>query len=120
MVKFLTKHSSPANIALFKDISDRLAESSGQQPGGMGVFVQDVVVLAPAFILTELTEAFQIGFIIFLPFLVIDLVVSNVLLSLGMQMMQTTTVSMPLKLLLFVLIDGWRLIMQGLSLGYLQ
>jgi type III secretion protein R len=67
---------------------------------------------------TELGEAFAIGFLIFLPFLVIDLVVSNVLLALGMQMMSPTQVSLPFKLLLFVAIDGWGLLARSLVSGY--
>ena len=72
-----------------------------------------LVQLTPAFILNELRIAFQIGFVIFLPFLLIDLVVSSVLLSLGMLMVPPATVSLPLKVLLFVLIDGWSLILRG-------
>ena len=72
-----------------------------------------LVQLTPAFILNELRVAFQIGFVIFLPFLLIDLVVSSVLLSLGMLMVPPATVSLPLKVLLFVLIDGWSLILRG-------
>ena len=74
-------------------------------------------MLVPAFVVTELTEAFAIGFLIFLPFLVIDLVVSNVLLALGMQMMSPTQVSLPFKLLLFVAIDGWGLLARSLVVG---
>jgi type III secretion protein R len=75
-------------------------------------------VLVPAFVTTELTEAFAIGFLIFLPFLVIDLVIANVLLALGMQMLSPTQVSLPFKLLLFVAIDGWGLLAQALVAGY--
>jgi type III secretion protein R len=78
----------------------------------------DLTVLVPAFVVTELTEAFAIGFLIFLPFLVIDLVVANVLLALGMQMLNPTQVSLPFKLLLFVAIDGWGLLAQALVSGY--
>lgn len=78
----------------------------------------DLSVLVPAFVVTELTEAFAIGFLIYLPFLVIDLVVANVLLALGMQMLSPTQVSLPLKLLLFVAIDGWGLLAQALVAGY--
>jgi type III secretion protein R len=78
----------------------------------------DLSVLVPAFVVTELTEAFAIGFLIFLPFLVIDLVVANVLLALGMQMLSPTQVSLPFKLLLFVAIDGWGLLAQALVQGY--
>ena len=78
----------------------------------------DFIVVTPAFTVSELTAAFQIGFLIFLPFLVIDLVVSNILLALGMMMLSPTTVSLPFKLLLFVLIDGWAKLAHGLVLSY--
>lgn len=73
----------------------------------------EILKLAPAFILNELRVAFTIGFIILLPFLLIDLVVSSILLSLGMMMVPPTTISLPIKLLMFVLIDGWRLVIEG-------
>lgn len=82
------------------------------------VAADDLTVLVPAFVVTELTEAFAIGFLVFLPFLVIDLVVANVLLALGMQMLNPTQVSLPFKLLLFVAIDGWGLLAQALVSGY--
>lgn len=82
------------------------------------VGADDLPVLVPAFVVTELTEAFAIGFLIYLPFLVIDLVVANVLLALGMQMLNPTQVSLPFKLLLFVAIDGWGLLAQALVAGY--
>ena len=75
-------------------------------------------VLIPAFIISELKTAFQIGFLIFLPFLVIDLVISNILMAMGMMMLSPTTVSMPFKLLLFVLVDGWVKLAHGLVLTY--
>ncbi len=78
----------------------------------------DLTVLVPSFVVTELTEAFAVGFLIYLPFLVIDLVIANVLLALGMQMLSPTQVSLPFKLLLFVAIDGWGLLAQALVAGY--
>jgi type III secretion protein R len=72
----------------------------------------------PAFVLTELTEAFQIGFLLYLPFIVIDLIISNVLLAMGMMMVSPMTISLPFKLLLFVTLDGWLKISQGLMYGY--
>ncbi len=78
----------------------------------------DLVVVIPAFVVSELIEAFALGFAIYLPFLIIDLVVSNVLLALGMQMMNPTQVSLPFKLLLFVAVDGWGLLAQALVTGY--
>ena len=75
----------------------------------------DFTVLIPAFVTTELYEAFALGFALYLPFLIIDLVVANVLLALGMQMLSPTQVSLPFKLLLFVAIDGWGSLSQALS-----
>jgi flagellar biosynthetic protein FliP len=71
-------------------------------------------VLVPAFVLSELKTAFQIGFLIFLPFLVIDMIVSAVLMSMGMMMLPPILISLPFKVLLFVLVDGWQLVVQGL------
>jgi flagellar biosynthetic protein FliP len=73
----------------------------------------EILKLAPAFILNELRVSFTIGFVILLPFLLIDLVVSSILLALGMMMVPPTTISLPIKILMFVLIDGWSLILQG-------
>lgn len=82
------------------------------------VGADDLSVLVPSFVVTELSEAFAIGFLLYLPFLVVDLVISNVLLALGMQMLNPTQVSLPFKLLLFVGIDGWGLLAQALVSGY--
>jgi flagellar biosynthetic protein FliP len=78
--------------------------------------MQDIgtLQLIPAFMLSELRAAFQIGFLVFLPFLLIDLVVSSVLMSLGMMMMPPTTVALPIKVLMFVLVDGWSLLLKAL------
>jgi type III secretion protein R len=78
----------------------------------------DLVVVIPAFLVTELLEAFTLGFAIYLPFLVIDLVVANVLVGLGMQMMNPGQISLPFKLLLFVAADGWGLLAEALVTGY--
>jgi type III secretion protein R len=75
----------------------------------------DFIILAPAFLISELTHAFQIGFLVYLPFLVIDMTVANILMALGMQMLSPTTISLPFKILLFVLVDGWRLLAEGLT-----
>jgi type III secretion protein R len=82
------------------------------------VGTDDFVVLVPAFVTSELYAAFALGFAIYLPFLIIDLVIANVLLALGMQMLSPTQVSLPFKLLLFVAIDGWALLSQALVSGY--
>jgi flagellar biosynthetic protein FliP len=78
----------------------------------------DALQLIPAFMLSELRTAFQIGFVIFLPFLLIDLVVAAILMALGMIMLPPTTISLPLKILLFLLINGWTLLAQALLSGY--
>jgi flagellar biosynthetic protein FliP len=75
-------------------------------------------VLIPSFIISELRTAFQIGFLLFIPFLVIDLVVSSILLSMGMMMLPPIMISMPFKILLFVLVDGWNLIVQSLVASF--
>ena len=78
----------------------------------------DIWKLTPAFILNELRVAFSIGFVVMLPFLLIDLVVSSMLLSLGMMMVPPSTISLPIKLLMFIVIDGWSLVIQGVLGGF--
>lgn len=111
---FLRANSSPTERQRFYDTA-REARSPADRDQ---VSRDDLVVLIPAFMVTELTEAFALGFVIFLPFLVIDLVVGNVLLALGMQMLNPTQVSLPFKLLLFVAVDGWGLLAHALVTGY--
>jgi type III secretion protein R len=77
-----------------------------------------IIVILPAFMVSQLREAFEIGFLIFLPFLVIDLVISNILLALGMMMVSPLTISLPFKLLLFVMADGWSRLILGLVKTY--
>jgi type III secretion protein R len=114
MRAFLKANASEVERARFFDVARR-ARPESQRPE---VHPDDLTVIVPAFMVTELGEAFAVGFLIYLPFLVIDLVVSNVLLALGMQMMSPTQVSLPFKLLLFVAIDGWGLLAQSLVAGY--
>lgn len=78
----------------------------------------DFLVLMPAFLVGELTSAFQIGFLLYLPFVVIDLIISNILLAMGMMMVSPVTISLPLKLFLFVAVDGWTRLIHGLVLTY--
>jgi type III secretion protein R len=78
----------------------------------------DLLILIPAFVVTELTAAFQIGFLLFLPFIVIDLVVSNILMAMGMMMVSPATITLPLKLFLFVMVDGWSRLLHGMVLTY--
>jgi type III secretion protein R len=76
------------------------------------------MVLIPSFTLSELTRAFQIGFVVYLVFVVVDLIVAAILLALGMSMIAPTTISVPFKLLLFVMLEGWTQLIQGLVLSY--
>lgn len=78
----------------------------------------DFMVLIPAFTVTELSSAFEIGFLTYLPFVIIDLIVSNILLAMGMMMISPTVISLPFKLLLFVLVNGWSRLIQGIVLTY--
>ncbi len=114
MREFLDKNASEREKARFLLV----AKQARPEADRAGIKADDLPVLVPAFVVTELSEAFAIGFLIFLPFLVIDLVIANVLLALGMQMLSPTQVSLPFKLLLFVAIDGWGLLAQALVAGY--
>lgn len=115
LMGFLHRNAGKRELALFRDLSDRARHVP---KGTQDAAETDFFVVFPAFLITELAEAFQIGFLLFLPFLVVDLVVANILLALGMHMLSPTTVSLPFKLLLFVLANGWYLIARGLVLGY--
>jgi type III secretion protein R len=108
LVEFLRAHAHESEVRLFARLTERAPETAADDP----------LVLAPAFVVSELKEAFMLGFLLFVPFLVLDLVVANVLLSLGMHMLSPTTVSLPFKLLLFVLVDGWHLLAGGLIASY--
>jgi type III secretion protein R len=113
--EFLIRHSRPLERAFFL----KTAQKSLKPEQSSNLTERDFLVVVPAFTVSELSVAFEIGFLIFLPFLVIDLVISNILMAMGMQMLSPTTVSMPFKLLLFVLIDGWVKLTHGLILTYL-
>ncbi len=111
---FLLKHSRPVERAFFLKTAQRALKP--EQAAALSE--RDFLVVVPSFVVGELAVAFEIGFLIFLPFLVIDLVISNILMAMGMMMLSPTTVSMPFKLLLFVLIDGWVKLTHGLILTY--
>jgi type III secretion protein R len=113
--EFLVKHSRPVERAFFFKTAQRALKTEQAST----LTDRDFLVIVPAFTVSELSIAFEIGFLIFLPFLVIDLVISNILMAMGMMMLSPTTVSMPFKLLLFVLIDGWVKLTHGLILTYL-
>jgi type III secretion protein R len=111
---FLTANASPRQKARFYELSKKAhAGMAGTEVGR-----DDLGVVVPAFLVSELVAAFTLGFAIFLPFLVVDLVVANVLVALGMQTLNPTQVSLPFKLLLFVAADGWGLLAQALVTGY--
>jgi type III secretion protein R len=111
---FLMKNSNKKDRDMFYRVAFRMRAEEDRASLGP----EDLIILTPSFVISELSKAFQIGFIIFIPFLVIDMVVSNILMALGMQMLSPTTISLPFKILLFVLVDGWYLITRGLVLGY--
>jgi len=102
---FMLKQTRPKDVELFVAMAKMEPTSPEQLP---------LRVVIPGFIISELRTAFQMGFLIFVPFILIDLVVATVLMSMGMMMMPPATISMPLKLLLFVLVDGWSLVVQSL------
>ena len=110
---FLLRHARPDDRAAFLDVARRLRSGRAAEPGA-----DDFAVLAPSFVVSELRRAFTVGFLVFVPFLVVDLVVANVLLALGLTQLSPTSVSLPLKLLLFVAVDGWKLLARGLALSY--
>ncbi|MFG1500795.1 flagellar type III secretion system pore protein FliP [Halobacteriovorax sp. XZX-3] len=100
--KFMNKQVRKADIGLFYDVTSRQAPQS----------IDDVPIhfLIPAFIISELKTAFQIGFLLYIPFLILDMVVASVLMAMGMMMLPPVVISLPFKLLLFVLVDGWQLV----------
>jgi flagellar biosynthetic protein FliP len=103
---FMVRQTREQDLALMVELSKAKTPES----------MDDIsnVQLIPAFMLSELRAAFQIGFVVFLPFLLIDLIVSSVLMTLGMMMMPPTTIALPIKVLMFILIDGWSLLLRAL------
>lgn len=108
--EFMMKQTRESDLAFFVEISQKTQPKSPEE-----ITVWQV---APAYIISELKTAFEIGFIIFVPFIVLDLVVANILLALGMFMLSPTIISLPFKLLIFIAVDGWALIVQGLVTSY--
>jgi type III secretion protein R len=113
--RFMLRHAHVKDRQLFYGLARRMRTPEQQK----NITDKALIVVVPAFVISELKEAFQIGFLIFVPFIVIDMVVSNILMSMGMMMLSPTTISLPFKILLFILIDGWYLIARGLVLGYI-
>ena len=108
--EFMSAQTRESDLQLFLDLSDT-AEVAG---------IDDVpiTVLIPAFVTSELKTAFQIGFLLFIPFLVIDLVVASVLMAMGMMMLSPIIISLPFKIMLFVLVDGWAMIIGTLAMSF--
>jgi type III secretion protein R len=115
ITEFLDRHTNKIQKRFFFDTTKRLWPDSARQ----GLTDESFVILLPAFCVSELTVAFQIGFLLYLPFIAIDLIVSNILLAMGMMMVSPMTISLPFKLLLFVLVDGWTRLIQGLVVTYI-
>jgi flagellar biosynthetic protein FliP len=108
--EFMLRHVRAKDLELFLDLS--------RQPRPQTANDTPLQVLVPAFMISELRRAFEIGFLLFIPFLIIDLVVSSILISMGMMMVPPVTVSLPFKLIFFVLVDGWNLVVGSLVQGY--
>ncbi|MBN9281912.1 MAG: EscR/YscR/HrcR family type III secretion system export apparatus protein, partial [Hyphomicrobium denitrificans] len=105
--EFMKTNVRPKDLAMFEDLMRR-------RPTATPIVEDDFRVLVPAFMISELRRGFEIGFLILLPFLVIDLIVSTLVMSMGMMMLPPTAISLPFKVLFFVLIDGWNLLVGGL------
>ncbi len=108
--EFMMKQTRESDLAFFVELSSK---EQPQSPDQITIWQ-----VAPAYILSELKTAFEIGFIVFVPFIVLDLIVANILLALGMFMLSPTIISLPFKLLIFIAVDGWALIVQGLVQSY--
>jgi flagellar biosynthetic protein FliP len=108
--RFMLRQTREADLALFVQFANIPTPKTVEQV--------PVYVLIPAFMISELKTAFQIGFLLFIPFIIVDLTVANILLSLGMFMLSPVMISLPFKILLFVLVDGWNLIARGLLLSF--
>ncbi|MDL4454981.1 type III secretion system export apparatus subunit SctR [Klebsiella michiganensis] len=112
--EFLERNTAPEQVAFFTDIGHQIWPEKYQQR----IPDNSLLVLMPAFTVSQLVEAFKIGLLLFLPFIAIDLIVSNVLLAMGMMMVSPMTISMPLKLLIFVLMGGWEKLLRQLVLSF--
>ncbi|MDP1902205.1 MAG: flagellar type III secretion system pore protein FliP [Rubrivivax sp.] len=108
--EFMLKQTRQSDVQLFAKLAKLPAEVKGADV--------PLTVLVPAFVTSELKSAFQIGFMIFIPFLVIDMIVASVLMSLGMMMLSPVLVALPFKLMLFVLADGWNLLLGSLAASF--
>lgn len=114
---WLIRQTNDKERAFFVSTAERLWAKEGEDHAV--VDPESFYILIPSFCVSELSKAFQIGFLVYLPFIAIDIIVSNILLAMGMMMVSPVTISLPFKLLLFVMVDGWTLLIQGLVRGYL-
>lgn len=114
--RFLGRHCHKADLVTFYELANQM---QGLPAGSRTLATDRFQVLAPAFVTSQLVEGFLIGFLIYLPFLVIDLVVANILMAMGMTMMSPTTISLPIKLIFFVLMNGWLSLVHVLVIDYL-
>jgi type III secretion protein R len=112
---WLSNHTPEKQRAFFVRTAEQLWGKDGEPAE---IDHDSLYILVPSFCVGELTKAFQIGFLVYLPFIAIDIIVSNILLAMGMMMVSPVTISLPFKLLLFVMVDGWTLLVQGLIRGY--
>ncbi|CNH38625.1 surface presentation of antigens protein SpaP [Yersinia massiliensis] len=113
---YLKKYSDPDLLKFFESVQ----QGRSEDPSVEEDIEPTLFSLLPAYALSEIKSAFEIGFYIYLPFVVIDLIISSILLALGMMMMSPVTISVPVKLILFVAIDGWSLISKGLIMQYME
>ncbi len=116
MRQWLIRQTTDSSRAFFVSTAETLWAKDDQEKAE--VDPESYYILIPAFCVSELTKAFQIGFLIYLPFIAIDIIISNILLAMGMMMVSPVTISLPFKLLLFVMVNGWTLLIQGLVWGY--
>lgn len=110
MREFMLRHTRERDLALFLEFA---GQGQPQDPSDV-----PTTTLIPAFVISELKSAFQMGFILFVPFIVIDMIVASTLMSMGMLMLPPVMISLPFKILLFVMVDGWHLVVRSLLLGF--
>ncbi|MCM1023345.1 MAG: flagellar type III secretion system pore protein FliP [Prevotella sp.] len=113
--KWMLQHTSNDSMSFFMGLTDTDVQAQTEEE-----FIEEIsfVMVVPAFILSEIKIGFEIGFLLYIPFLIIDIIVSTILMSMGMMMLPPTTVSIPFKLLLFIMCDGWTLLIESLVKGF--
>lgn len=116
LTKFLSKHAADREKAFFLEAAKSLWPPKMTE----NLTADNIAIVLPAFTVSQLREAFEIGFLLYLPFIAIDLIVSNILLAMGMMMVSPLTISLPFKLFLFVMVDGWSRLILGLVRTYMH